>query len=65
MFALIRKAQQLKQVAQVHRLQKLDGNGEPELDSYLAMPGNTSDGDLWNPPDTETCCAIAYDTTPA
>jgi hypothetical protein len=25
------------------------------LCSYLAMPGNTSDGDLWNPPDAETC----------
>ena len=23
--------------------------------SYLAMPGNTSDGELWNPPDAETC----------
>jgi len=26
--------------------------------SYLAMPGNTSDGDLWNPPDAETCEAF-------
>ena len=25
------------------------------LCSYLAMPGNTPDGDLWNPPDAETC----------
>jgi len=52
-------------LVQAHQLQKLDGNGEPSLDSYLAMPGNTSDGDLWNPPDAETCCAIPYDTTPA
>ena len=29
--------------------------------SYLGMPGNTSDGELWNPPDAETCktCPLA------
>ncbi|EKX55085.1 hypothetical protein GUITHDRAFT_149952, partial [Guillardia theta CCMP2712] len=45
MFALAQKYNALKG----HQLQVLDGNGEPELDSYLAMPNNTSDGDLWNP----------------
>jgi len=28
--------------------------------SYLAMPGNTSDGDLWNPPDAETCESLSH-----
>ncbi len=35
--------------------QCLDNNGEPQLDSYLGMPENTNDGDLWNPPDAESC----------
>ena len=44
---------QFSLLVQAHKLTKLDGNGDAELDSYLAMPGNTSTGTLWNPPDTE------------
>ena len=42
---------QFSLLVQFHGLQRsfqqLDGNGDAELDSYLAMPGNTSTGDLW------------------
>ena len=50
-------------LVQAHKLTKLDGNGDAELDSYLAMPGNTSTGTLWNPPDTEDADGCGYDNS--
>ena len=40
-----------------------NGNGEPSLDSYLGMPGSTSTGTLWNPPDTEDHEGMCYDNS--
>eukprot|EP00286_Rhodomonas_abbreviata_P029646 CAMPEP_0181315600 /NCGR_PEP_ID=MMETSP1101-20121128/15463_1 /TAXON_ID=46948 /ORGANISM="Rhodomonas abbreviata, Strain Caron Lab Isolate" /LENGTH=41 /DNA_ID= /DNA_START= /DNA_END= /DNA_ORIENTATION= len=38
----------------------LDNNGNPQIDSYLGMPDNTQDGDLWNPPDAESAATFDY-----
>ena len=59
MYALIVQFNGLQQ----HSFQQLHGNGEPSLDSYLGMPGSTSTGTLWNPPDTEDHEGMCYDNS--
>jgi len=38
----------------------LDGNGTYWDASILERPDNTAGGDLWNPPDSESCCGGQY-----
>mmetsp|Transcript_62675 Transcript_62675/g.91895 ORF Transcript_62675/g.91895 Transcript_62675/m.91895 type:complete len:81 (+) Transcript_62675:7-249(+) len=41
------------------------GNGFKQLGPYLDMPDNSSAGDVWNPPDTESTSGISYDNCEA
>ena len=44
----------------VQHTTKLDGGGEYWDASIMERPDNTAGGDLWNPPDDESCCGISY-----
>eukprot|EP00960_Hanusia_phi_P052503 761498-Hanusia_phi.AAC.2 len=36
------------------------GDGTAQLGAIVDMPDNTSSGEVWNPPDGESCCGVRY-----